>query len=321
MYPAGVIIEEASCPLGCPANDETVLTGRDRLHNLPGEFRMVKCRTCGLMRTSPRPTAETIGVYYPEDYAPHQEISTPVRSTPKPLWRRVGRVVYNALPFHTENIPDIPPGRMLEIGCGSGAFLRGMMEKGWVAEGVEFSPQAAERARALGCSVYAGPLETAPGPAEPYDLIVGWMVLEHLHNPVAALRQLRRRLKPGGWLVLSLPDAGALEFRIFKDAWYALQLPTHLFHFTPETLAMVLERGGWQLKKLYHQRNLGNLAASAGYVMRDSRPESVLAEALIRFPERPGIWKTALFPVSFILSIFGQTGRMTAWAQLSDEGI
>src|SRR3546814_9273497 len=79
----------------------------------------------------------------------------------------------------------------------------------------------------------------------PVDLIVGWMVLEHLHQPLAVLRKLRRWIQPDGWLVLSVPDAGSLEFRVFGDRWYALQLPTHLHHFSPETLANMMTAAGW----------------------------------------------------------------------------
>ena len=75
-------------------------------------------------------------------------------------------------------------------------------------EGIEFSPKAAAVARALGYPVHAGSLETAPAPVEPFDLIVGWMVLEHLHDPVLALKKLNAWMKPGGWLVLSIPNAG-----------------------------------------------------------------------------------------------------------------
>ena len=61
-------MEDVPCPFGCPQNDEVVLTGHDLLHNLPGEFTVVKCRSCGLMRTNPRPTQETISFYYPDRY-------------------------------------------------------------------------------------------------------------------------------------------------------------------------------------------------------------------------------------------------------------
>ena len=59
MMPAEILLESAACPIGCPPTDETILVDRDRLHNLPGEFTVVKCRNCGLMRTNPRPTPET----------------------------------------------------------------------------------------------------------------------------------------------------------------------------------------------------------------------------------------------------------------------
>ena len=70
--PPDVVLEDADCPLGCPRSDETVLAGRDRLHGLPGRFQVVRCRSCGLMRTNPRPSPGTIGFYYPEDYHPYR---------------------------------------------------------------------------------------------------------------------------------------------------------------------------------------------------------------------------------------------------------
>jgi len=66
-----VMLENVTCPLGCSKSDEVILTGCDLLHDLPGEFTVVKCRTCGLMRTNPRPTSDTIGFYYPDNYGPY----------------------------------------------------------------------------------------------------------------------------------------------------------------------------------------------------------------------------------------------------------
>jgi hypothetical protein len=59
-------LESVPCALGCPPNDEEILVARDRLHALPGNFRIVRCRTCGLMRTNPRPTLDAMESYYPE---------------------------------------------------------------------------------------------------------------------------------------------------------------------------------------------------------------------------------------------------------------
>src|SRR3546814_12189681 len=79
------------------------------------------------------------------------------------------------------------------------------------------------------------------------------MVLEHLHQPLDVLQKLGSWVRPDGWLVLSVPDAGGLEFRLFGDRWYALQLPTHLHHFSPETLTRMLPAAGWAVDRtLWH---------------------------------------------------------------------
>lgn len=315
--PENVMLEHVSCcPLGCNKNDEVVLTGRDLLHDLPGEFTVVKCRVCGLMRTTPRPTPETIGFYYPDDYGPYlstqvnQAKSARIKELLKPLVERI----FN---FNTQRLPPLAPGRMLEVGCASGAFLHRMANQGWQVQGIEFSEKAAQAAAQLGYRVHAGPLETAPPPAEPFDLIVGWMVLEHLHDPVGGLRKLREWAKPGAWLVLSVPNAASLEFRLFKEKWYALQVPTHLHHFTPKALGRALQASGWTLEKVHHQRVLSNLIASAGYVLRDNG-YAKLGQKLIEFPERGGRWVYPLYPAGWLCSVFGQTGRMTVWARASE---
>lgn len=310
-------LEDVSCPLGCPRDNEIVITGRDLLHDLPGEFTVVKCRACGLMRTTPRPTPETIGFYYPDDYGPYLgtqvwqvEHTSRIRALLKPLVKRV----FN---FNTQRLPSLAPGRMLEVGCASGAFLHRMASQGWQVQGIEPSEKAAQAAAQLGYRVHAGPLETAPPPDEPFDLIVGWMVLEHLHDPIGGLQKLREWAKPGAWLVLSIPNAKSLEFRLFKEKWYALQVPTHLHHFTPETIRQVLQASGWALKKVDHQRVLSNLIASTGYVLRD-KGYARLGQKFIEFPGRAGIWNYALYPLAWIFSVFGQTGRMTVWARVAE---
>ena len=315
--PKQVVLEDSKCPIGCSKTDDVVLTGQDLLHDLPGIFTVVKCSSCGLMRTHPRPSPDTIGFYYPENYGPY--VGTRVQNTRpksaswlKKLLRPIFRRVFN---FNTTRLPTMAPGRVLEIGCASGAFLHQMNAQGWQVQGVEFSEKAAEAAAKLGFHVHAGPLETAPNPDEPFDLIVGWMVLEHLHNPVDCLKKLRQWAKPGAWLVLSVPNAGSIEFSIFRNKWYALQLPTHLHHFTPQTLENMLQITGWKLEKVHHQRVLSNLIASTGYVLRD-KGYVKLGQKLIDFPEHAGKWNYVLHPLAWLLSVFGQTGRMTVWARV-----
>lgn len=305
-------IEHVSCPLGCQKGDETVLTGRDLLHDLPGEFTVVKCLDCGLMRTNPRPTPETIGFYYPDDYGPYLGTRVkPVVHKSKKWLRPLAQRIFK---FNTEVLPLIPTGRMLEVGCASGAFLHKMAASGWQVEGIEFSEQAAATARQLGYPVHAGSLETAPQPDQSFDLIVGWMVLEHLHNPIEGLIKLHEWAKPDAYLVLSVPNARAWNFRLFKEKWYALQLPTHLYHYTPESLTRTLAASGWKVEKIFHQRILTDWISSTGYVLRE-KGYAALGKTLIEFPLETGRWHQILYPLAWLLSLFGQTGRMTVWSR------
>lgn len=312
---APVALESAPCPLGCPAGDNPVLVGRDRLYDLPGDFTVVRCQTCGLMRTDPRPTPGTMGFYYPDEYGPYQGTRVDGATAPGPSRNRWRRRLRQAIRMYTDCLPDVPAGRLLEVGCASGAFLHRMAARGWDVEGIEFSPTAAAAAGALGYPVHVGLVEMAPPPSRPYDLVVGWMVLEHLHDPVLALRKLYAWTRPDGWLAVSVPNAGSLELTLFKARWYGLHLPNHLFHYTPRTLARVLDASGWRLERVFHQRVLSNAIASTGFVLRECGVCGRLAEWLVDLPVRGGRTHDLLYPLAWLLAAFGQTGRMTAWAR------
>jgi 2-polyprenyl-3-methyl-5-hydroxy-6-metoxy-1,4-benzoquinol methylase len=310
-----VKLEDKPCPLCCRKDDELLFKGHDRLHDLPGEFNVVRCRICGLMRTNPRPTLDTIGFYYPDNYGPYLGTKVEkekIKERYQTIWKQLLQRIFQ---FNNLRMPSLRQGRLLEIGCASGVFLHQMALEGWDVTGIELSNNAGANASAMGYSIHIGPLETAPDPQEEYDLVVGWMVLEHLHDPVFALKKLHKWTKPGSWLIISLPNAGSYEFRLFRDCWFALHLPNHLFHFTPKTIGKVLNSGGWRLIKIHHQRVLYNLFPSIGYLLSDFGFKSRLIESLIEFPNNAGRIIYCLYPIAYILASLGQTGRMTAWAR------
>lgn len=309
-------LEAVPCLLGCPADDQLLFVGRDRIHHLPGEFPLVRCRGCGLVRTTPRPVPSAMAAYYPQEYGPH--LGTRVRPSPAPpprWWRRLGS---RLLRFNTHRLPELPPGRLLEIGCASGGFLHSQQVRGWDVAGIEFAPLAVQHARAAGFSVHCGPLETAPAPAEPFDLVVGWMVLEHLHDPAEGVRRLHAWTRPGGWLVLSVPHVTPLHFRLFGECWYGLQLPTHLYHFTPQTLRTLLERNGWRVERSFHHRILSCLLGSLGHRLAAAGRRGGVTRWLESFPDRATRLHLLFYPLALLLAACGQTGRMTVWARRSD---
>jgi len=320
--PPGVELERATCPLGCPPDDEPVLVGRDRLQNLSGEFPIVRCRRCGVLRTDPRPTPGSMAFYYPDGYGPYESTGVAVPdggAIPRPAWRRaISTVVQRVTDSKAQEIPRLAPGRMLEIGCAAGSFLDLMAGRGWDVEGIEFSPTAAARARRAGYRVHAGSVESAPESSAPYDLVVGWMVLEHLHDPVGALKKLRQWTRPGGWLAVSVPDAGSLPFRLFGAAWYALNLPNHLWHPTRRTIGKVLEHAGWKVARVTDQRDVRNLMGSIGYWLRDTGRFPRVARWFSELPERGGRIYYALHPLALLLAATRQSGRITVWARRDD---
>jgi len=133
-------------------------------------------------------------------------------------------------------------GALLDIGCNSGAFLRALKGPGWQLHGVEISPEEARKARtSAGADVFVGdPLE-APYQPESFDVITCFHTLEHVYQPRELLRKILIWLRPGGILYLTLPNIDSWEASIFRSYWYGLELPRHLFHFSPSSLERATE--------------------------------------------------------------------------------
>ena len=317
--PPEVQLEDRPCPLGCLPDDAVVMTGlHDRLHKLPGQFRVVRCRHCGLMRTNPRPTPETIGYYYPDDYGPYHSTGTscPPAHGQQTLVRKIVRRFFDER--HTQ-IPSMPVGRVLEVGCASGNFLQELRRQGWEAHGIEFNAEAALRANAAGFPVHTGQLEQAPPPSQPFDLVVGWMVLEHLHEPVNALRKLHEWTRPGASLALSVPDCGTWEMKAFRRHWYSWHIPNHLYHFNRETLAKVLSAAGWSLVDVRNHRDLWPARHSIIHLIKDPHAVSPLTRRLLDGISNLLVPGWSWRPLASALAPLGQTGSMTVLARRTDE--
>lgn len=314
MAQANTEQESIFCVLCNSGDEQEVLVGHDRLHGISGTFRVVKCKNCGLMRTNPRPTREGIGKFYPDNYGPYQTVAPLDNEKVRPRWKKVARMVFDG---YSQKVPPMPPGRMLEIGCASGDFLTKMAARGWVVEGIEFSAAAGDTAQKRGHRVCVATMEKAERSRADVDLTVGWMVLEHLHDPVNALRKLHKWSNADGWLALSVPDAGSWERRIFGDAWYSWHLPNHLYHYDRRTLVRMLEMTGWEVKKIFWHRNPTNLFKSLKYVCEDRRWISMADyfEDMATGRRHPYIRAV----LGLMLGVLRASGRMTVWARKVDK--
>ncbi|MBN1139594.1 MAG: class I SAM-dependent methyltransferase, partial [Anaerolineae bacterium] len=213
-------MEHVACNL-CGLDDSAPLfAGRDRLLGGEETFYWVRCRRCGLIYLNPRPSLAEMARYYPADYEPF------VRQE-----RAGGGVGYRLAIAKKRRIAShgLEPGRLLDIGCGSGDFLLGMQERGWQVFGLDISPEAAALARQNGLDVFGGHLLEAPYQEHSFDLVTMWDVLEHLHDPAAYLVRVAQLLKPGGRFVVTLPNPHSVDFRLFGPVWTGLDVPRHLY--------------------------------------------------------------------------------------------
>ncbi len=231
--------EYVPCNL-CEADDPRPrLQARDTLLGGSEVFTLVECRECGLVYLNPRPTQEAIGVYYHSRY--FDAVGTgAVRSCwMRFLLDRLGRLA--------GQIEELPPGTVLDVGCGQGAYLKFFQQRGWAVWGIDPSPLAVERARRRGLRAFQGEMESVPLPESAFDLVLMRYTIENMHDPAGALRQVRRVLRPRGKLFLAAPAIDAPLVRWLGEFSAYVDAPRHLYFFTAETLTRMLERAGFRV--------------------------------------------------------------------------
>jgi 2-polyprenyl-3-methyl-5-hydroxy-6-metoxy-1,4-benzoquinol methylase len=270
-----------NCPLCGHHKTEFLFKAYDRAYRLPGEFGTVKCGGCGLIRLSPRPSAESISNYYPENYGAYTARAATFASNGNGLKARlrsfVRDTVLTSLGYGkatmTQKIarpllsklflkdaafgygehfpPFVENGSALDVGTGNGLVLSHLKNLGWRVQGVDLSPHAAESAKAdYDIDVFVGHLQNAPFPLESFDYIHLSHVLEHFFDPVETMRKVESLLKPNGIVLIEVPNAESISARMSGKYWYGWDAPRHLYMFAPETLEKTLNAAGLKSSRM-----------------------------------------------------------------------
>jgi len=239
-----LVWEENACDWCGSTETEIIFEGPDRLEKLPGRFTMVQCVNCGLYRQNPRLVWTSLEEYYPEDYSSHPRL---VKDIPN-AWRRLDRR-YGPWKRLRAIERFQRGGRLLEVGCGTGYFLEeALRSQQWDVSGIEPTTKAAQYAQEnLPAKIYEGRFSEIILPAETYDVIAMWNVLEHLDFPIADLRYAYQLLKDDGWLVMAIPNLESLEARLFGNYWVGWDLPRHLYIFPQDLLINILASIGFRV--------------------------------------------------------------------------
>lgn len=191
-------------------------------------------------------------------------------------------------------------GRLLEIGCGHGEFLIEAQALGFEVEGLEYSAHAASEANAqLGRSaVRVGSPEVDRFPAETYDLVAAFDVVEHLRRPVEALSRLRRALRPGGSIAIATPSLDSWSRRLLGRYWMEYKTE-HLTYFSRKSLRRMLQVGGFEAIRFEPNYKILNLEYIAGHFERFPVP---ILTPLVRIVNRTVPRRLVRHPVRVVAS-------------------
>lgn len=211
-------------------------------------YRVLKCGHCSLVFVHPQPDPDVLAAHYDPSYYSDWMI-TQARDRAHMWEKRVNRLTRSGR-----------TGRLLDVGCGEGAFLQAAKRRGWQVDGTELSSHAARTASSvLGVNIFRGELVDAPYPSRSFDTITFWHVLEHVRNPMADLSKARDLLRSGGLLILAVPNVHNLvmqaTYRLVRGRKMKLFSPedreVHLYHFSPATIESYLHRAGFECLKLF----------------------------------------------------------------------
>jgi SAM-dependent methyltransferase len=206
---------------------------------------LVVCEGCGLGRLHPLPDAEEVRGYYPGRY--YGDLGSKFRLPVESLVHVVAR---RHVSFLSRELPR--GARILDVGCGRGVILGALADRGFEAHGFEISADAARGADGRAHIRIADELAEVGYPDAHFDGVILWHVIEHVRDPAGALAEIARVLKPGGRLVVAVPNFSSIQARWAGPAWFHLDLPRHLYHFPLGALRALLRRTGFEIRSEHH---------------------------------------------------------------------
>ena len=313
------------CPVCGADNRETFIRGKDLLHDVPGEFTLTRC-SCGMVYLNPQPDNSELQAYYPDDYCPHKQrrvdhtlkkhrafkvfllrwyYGCPLNGPAPPKWARTllkPLLFWLSLSTMKSMIPFRGEGHIVDVGCGNGGWLLRLKEAGWITQGVEIDDPAAQSANAAGIPTYCGTLLDANYPDDIFDVVRLHYVFEHLINPEETLDEIRRIMKPDGVSYIRIPNIDSLVFRLFGKYWFALDVPRHVFHYTPKTFTRLAEQHGLKVKRVHFSSPPSGFFTSLEYM----RKEGVLPWALRPLKGKSALWKNLWRPIGWLIDRFGK---------------
>lgn len=253
----------------------------DRLYATTDKrFSVVECSGCRLLRMYPWPNAGELQKYYPDTYwfAPQENAVSRLEEQ----YRRF--VLRDHVQFVSSAFTPAD-GPLLDVGCGGGLFGRLLADKGYRVFGLDYSRQAAQVAWSQNdLPAMAGIFPSPPFADRSFAAITMFHVMEHLYDPAQYLQAAWRLLKPGGRLIIQVPNASSWQFLLFGEHWNGLDVPRHLINFRASDLHALLESCDFRIKRTKYFSLRDNPAGMASSFAPSLDP---MARRVRKIPEGP----------------------------------
>jgi SAM-dependent methyltransferase len=292
-------LEHVNCGVCGSENYKPLFEAADYIYGNKGVWPVAQCERCGVVYMNPRIPPEQIGAYYPTNYYTNNKSGSKSwwgikdgignmvlqrkygyscaevgHSTPN-LLAQLLYPLFSQWAGFSKYVTKVAGGRILDVGCGNGHTLSVYKGLGWHTFGNELGEDSARLAKQAGHEIFLGELRAAEYPNSFFDAVTMWDALEHIHDPLSTLCEIRRILKPDGRLYISVPNFGSWYARKFRDKWFMFTAPLHYYHYTDRTLTDLLHRA--QLKDVQISYPLGDAglrptvhSASGGAALRQA---------------------------------------------------
>ncbi len=240
------MIHYSLCPLCKSISIQPVFAAKD-FTVTQEQFQVWKCNNCTLMFTQDIPGQGEIGKYYQStSYISHSDTQEGFINK---LYHRIRKKTLLSKKNLVQKETRLQQGNILDVGCGTGAFLNNMQQAGWRITGLE--PD--EGARKIAQSLYN--IQPLPAqkifelPVAEFDAITAWHVMEHVHQLHEYISQLKKILKSNGRIFIAVPNYTSNDASIYQSYWAAYDVPRHLYHFSPESMNILMEMHGMKVEK------------------------------------------------------------------------